>query len=304
MLSVRKEVLLEGVQKTVDNARQLTSLAFDVSHRSPYSNKTGYSAMLMQTGLEELAKASFLFEKYLHSIIGGHALLNNKERKLWLGGKKSHLRKVNRIHQLYGLAMQVMLMPGTSVVFPQGPKELLHNRNIGLYVDFSHEDNQFKSPSEWVAGDCLTATPKFAGELLAFCRYDYVADRIEIAINKDRKNKRKLIKVMQDVIDEKRQDALSEIDEWNNDHPANTIGREVEEIYCVGPLPDEAVMIVYTVSTDPQEYGWFLMDNTPAVVRISKDGTITHAQMEVPDDPDEALKQQMEKLKHFGFSRL
>jgi AbiV family abortive infection protein len=304
MLSVKKEVLLEGVQKTVDNAQQLINLAVDIRDQSPYSNKAGYSAMLMQTGLEELAKASFLFEKYLRSIIGGHALLSNEERALWLGGKESHHRRVNRIHQLYSLAMQVALMPGTSVVFPQGPEELLHNRNIGLYVDFSHEDNQFKSPSEWVATDYLTAIPSFAREFLHFCRYDYVVDKVEVAVNKSRKNKRKLIRVMRDVIDEKRQDALSQIDKWNNDHPNETIDRGTEEIYCVNLLPDEAVQIIYGVTTDPQRHGWFLMDYTPAVAIISKDCTVTHNQMEIPDDPDEFFRQRERELKLHGFYRL
>lgn len=127
MLSIKRDILADGINKIMNNAEDLVKTAIEIRSQEDSHLKTSRANMLMQTGLEEVAKASFMFEKYMDAMLDGKALISNEERSTWLGGKTSHYRRVERIHHLYALLSQMTMMPGTSVAFNKSVEELLSN---------------------------------------------------------------------------------------------------------------------------------------------------------------------------------
>lgn len=315
MLSIRREALAQGVKKTIANAEQLIHLANKIRSETSYPNRTGYSAMLMQTGLEEVAKASFLFEKYIQSIVGGRAQLSNEERHLWFAGSRSHLKKLSRVLQLDGIITQFTEAPGIELtVYPTGQtaEELFRNRNVGLYVEYSHEAQTFISPQEAVSSHYLTAIPSFARTILYYCRYDYLIERIENTVT--RRDQRKLSRAIHDVLKEKRKWAVKEVEKHNKDHPEHSANIEMEAVFAISPdwllplptiddLPfDESdksnLYIYYTVSTDNLDKEIWLMDHAVGVTVITKNGAVAHSLLDVPEDLGQFMDERKRALLH------
>ena len=102
-MTLNSHTLEKGVQKTSVNARDLVNAAIALRSSETISNNLGYGILFMQTGLEEAAKASFLFENYITSLTNGQMNVSNKNWKHWMGGRGSHAKRVARVQYLYAL---------------------------------------------------------------------------------------------------------------------------------------------------------------------------------------------------------
>ena len=301
MLSVRKDSLERGIYKVVTNGLQLLQLASMLRSRKDLpSNSVGYGVALTHMGLEELAKASFLFAKYLDASLPPYrTTISNEERNKWFAGNQAHAQKTRRINHLYGLLSQVTDIPGTSVIFPQGVEELLKNRNAGFYVDYSHTTGEFESPGEGVSTNIWSTISSVVKDVYTFCRYDLALDYLKRSKEINVKNKRQAIRTIFTALEEKKLDVQKEVEDMTRDHPHFGRGARVDYLFCAYPLYHEdqnCVEIMSTILITSTTSEAFFTDNLYHRTIIYPTGNIKQELCEIPEDIDLYLQQRTEQF--------
>ncbi len=122
MYSRKREDLGDGIIKAINNAKELASSLVEPSHSS---SKSAHARALAEIGLEEIAKASLLFEKYVIAMMDGKATFDKTEHGFIVGSRTAHFKRVERIHHLYALSTQLTEWPGTSVMFTESIEDIL-----------------------------------------------------------------------------------------------------------------------------------------------------------------------------------
>lgn len=277
MLSFKSHTLEQGVRKSTANARDLVETAISIRSLGSVSNSHGYGVLLMQTGLEEAAKASFLFEKYVRSLRKGQARISNREWKLWMGSRRSHTKKVGRIQYLYAVAENVGTFPNAPIMFPQSVDDMLQNRNAALYVDFDPANSEFKSPSEVVDSEYLTAKSGFAEHILNITSYDKTIDFIKAEVLPTKKAW--FAETMEREISRKRGEVSAEIETYRrqSSKPHPRFEDKSEVVFCVEPRTDRILGLIYCCVTGTKDNTIFLVDERTNHFAFHPDGRVIHA---------------------------
>lgn len=288
MLTIDTPTLENGAIKASINATDLVEAAINLRSVEAVSNRLGYSVLLMQTGLEEAAKASFLFEKYVSSLRKGRIRISEKKWKHWMGSRQSHAKRIARVQYLYALSDQVSSMPGATIVFPQGVNEMLKNRNAALYVDFNHNDQSFVSPTEAVDTGYLTANAGFARHILHFTSFDKVIEAMKSTILNNQEGIKWFTESIEREMSRKRHDVLDQVEKHKKQYPnsSNLFNKDVERIFCAKPRPNNEFGLLYSCMKGTQDDSVFYMDTQTNHFAIHPDGKVVHARfaqtVEVP----------------------
>lgn len=281
MLTFETQTIEEGIRKTFANAKDLIKAAEALRSLDEVSNNEGYSVLFTQTGLEEVAKASFLFEQYLKSLRRGQVRVSNREWNLWMGGRYSHVQRVARIQFLYALSEQVSAIPGASIMFPQSVKELLQNRNAALYVDYDHELQDFKAPADYVDPKYMTAKPGFARHIVKFVNYDSAIDSIGALILNDNDRASWFVRSIEEEAVRKRDEVLIEAEAFaeDNQFDRSNFKKRTERLFCARKRSDGVLEILHGCALGTSDDSIFFLDEHTNSFAFRPDGKVIHARL-------------------------
>lgn len=279
-LILKPPTLEQGAVKAIANARDLVETAIAFRSLDAISNKLGYSVLFMQTGLEEAAKASFLFEKYVRSLRKGRITISEQQLKQWIGGRRAHTKRIARVQYLYALTEQVSSIPGGSIIFPQGVQEMLQNRNAALYVDFNLKEECFKSPSEVIDTQHLSANVGFVKHLLAFTNYDKAIETIKSVILPDPKKVFWFTQSIEREIHRKEPEVKSQVQTFKKpDFPKLNLETDPDIVFCARFRSDQILELIYSYTLGTTDNTVFFMDEHTNHFAIHPDGKIIHARL-------------------------
>lgn len=278
MLTFETHELEEGIRKTTNNAGDLVEAAVAIRSLDNVSNSTGYGVLLMQTGLEEVTKASFLFGEYVNSLRNGSISISNKVWKTWMGGPLSHKERLARLQYLYTLAEQESAIPVAPIMFPQGVDELLQNRNAALYVDFDDENRVFRTPSEMVNPSFLFANAGFARHVIKYTQYDQAIDFINDVILHDRDRTSWFIRSIEKETTRKYEDVLNQLEEYSELATINKENRKKPQVlFCARSRPDGHFGLLHGLVIGTKDETIFFLDENTNHFEIRLDRRVIHS---------------------------
>ncbi len=282
MKNLKLRTIGAGIKKVVQNAEQLSKAGNLLIAQGDETKHLG--GVLLHTALEEAAKASFLFEKFLQAFISGKTSISSNERRRWLGGNKAHFQRIMRVKHLSALSEQMRTVPGISVLFPQITKELLNNRNSGLYVDYMDQKGEFLGPTDNFSPNYITASPSFVREVMAFGSYDFAVDVLSNKSFRDSSQKHDFVNQIEKILDEMHKAIQVKDKKVPFDY---RITGPIENIFCIQKIRNEGISIIYTVAANVITEGHeeiFLMNNWPYQAHVFPTGNVYH--FEIVDAPD------------------